>query len=183
MPVRICKDALEAGVPHRDLLLTPEHCLYFDERFSPVRMLVNGATIAYAHKIRSYECYHVETCNHAVIQTNGLLTESYLDTGNRRHFRPLANGTVVSAFNGPVRNWSDHATSLLCTDQEFVEPLYDRIVRRALEMGYVGSSPKTDSMQEPAFGLLLPDGTKVRPLRVATARHIFSLSPLQTAFS
>lgn len=92
MPVRICKDALEAGVPHRDFLVTPEHCMYFDGRFAPVRMLVNGITIAYAHEIRSYECYHVETGDHAVIQANGLLTESYLVMGNRRHFRPLANG-------------------------------------------------------------------------------------------
>lgn len=181
VPVRIFKDALEAGVPHHDLLVTPEHCLYFDGRFVPVRMLVNGITIAYAHEVRSYDCYHVETRDHAVIQANGLLTESYLNTGNRRHFRPLANGTVVPAFTGPVRNWSEHAASPLCTDRAFVEPLYRRIARRGVGIGYVDTSTNTDSVLDPAFRLQLPDGRQVLPRRIVGNRYVFSLPPVMNA--
>ncbi|WP_346343766.1 Hint domain-containing protein [Gluconobacter cerinus] len=85
-PVRICEGAVSERVPHTDLLLTPEHCLYLNGVFIPVRMLVNGGSIAYATDITSYDYYHVETANHDVIVTNGLTTESYLDTRNRNSF-------------------------------------------------------------------------------------------------
>ncbi|MDN7355734.1 Hint domain-containing protein [Acetobacter senegalensis] len=177
VPVRITRDALAVGVPHSDLLVTPEHCLYLEGRFVPVRMLVNGSTITYAHEIRSYECYHVETQDHAVICTNGLLTESYLDTGNRHHFQPLAQQDVVSPFNRPLRNWNEHAASPLCTDRAFVEPLYRQVARRALGMREEAFNVQPETMQDPALGILLPDGAKIVPLRVVGNRYVFSLPP------
>ncbi|ARW10927.1 hypothetical protein S101447_01865 [Acetobacter ascendens] len=175
VPVRIFKDALAAGLPHHDLLVTPEHCLYLEGRFVPVRMLVNGLTIAYAHEIRFYKCYHIETRDHAVIRANGLFTESYLDTGNRRHFSPLAEGTVVHAFHGPARNWDEHAATELCTDRSFVEPLYHQIVQRAAKMGGIVAQPEQERAQNPALKLLLPNGLQMVPLRVIGNRYVFVL--------
>ncbi|MCP1270263.1 Hint domain-containing protein [Acetobacter cerevisiae] len=53
-PVRVRQDALAQGVPSKDLLITPEHCLYLDGQFVPARMLVNGETIAYDQTICTY---------------------------------------------------------------------------------------------------------------------------------
>ncbi|WP_035367102.1 Hint domain-containing protein, partial [Acetobacter pasteurianus] len=69
------------------MLITAEHCLFFEGKFVPVRMLVNGVSIFYDKSITSYDYYHVETDQHSVITADGMLTESYLDTGNRRAFR------------------------------------------------------------------------------------------------
>ncbi|OUI97557.1 Hint domain-containing protein, partial [Acetobacter cibinongensis] len=82
-PVRILKNAIAENVPSQDLLVTPEHCLFFDNRFVPVRMLVNGRSIIYDRSITAYDYFHIETEEHAVIWANDTLTESYLDTGNR----------------------------------------------------------------------------------------------------
>ncbi|TCS30744.1 Hint domain-containing protein, partial [Acidomonas methanolica] len=85
-PVRILKDAIADGVPFKDMLITAEHCLFFENRFVPVRMLVNGHSIFYDKSFSSYEYYHIETDTHSVIWADGMLTESYLDTGNRSSF-------------------------------------------------------------------------------------------------
>lgn len=92
-PVRILKDAISDGVPYKDLLVTPEHCLFFDGKFIPVRMLVNGRSIFYDRVFTSYTYYHIETETHSVIWANDMLTESYLDTGNRATF--AQHGVVV----------------------------------------------------------------------------------------
>ncbi|WP_141354660.1 Hint domain-containing protein, partial [Gluconobacter sphaericus] len=93
-PVRILKDAIANGVPFKDMLITAEHCLFFEGKFVPARMLINGRSIFYDKSITSYDYYHIETEDHSVIIADGMLTESYLDTGNRRSF--TQKGSVVS---------------------------------------------------------------------------------------
>ena len=44
-PVRIQAGAFRDNVPHRDLLVTSEHCIFVDGGLIPVRMLVNGSSI------------------------------------------------------------------------------------------------------------------------------------------
>lgn len=74
-PVRILKDALADGMPCKDMLVTAEHCLFFNGQFVPARMLVNGASIFYDKSITSYPYYHVETAEHAVISVDGVLKQ------------------------------------------------------------------------------------------------------------
>lgn len=127
-PVRILKDAVSNGVPFKDMLITAEHCLFFDGKFVPVRMLVNGRSIFYDTSITSYDYYHIETEEHSVIMADGMLTESYLDTGNRSAFRQT--GEVVSLT--PSRNLSwDDAAAPLTVSRETVEPLFRNIENRA----------------------------------------------------
>ncbi|MDT8872858.1 Hint domain-containing protein [Komagataeibacter rhaeticus] len=92
-PVRILKDAIADGVPCRDMLVTPEHSLFLGGGFVPVRMLVNGRSIFYDHAITAYDYHHIETERHSIIMADGVLTESYLDTGNRHifHHRGLSS--------------------------------------------------------------------------------------------
>ncbi|WP_367160790.1 Hint domain-containing protein [Kozakia baliensis] len=53
--------------------------MYFDGRFIPARMLVNGGSIAYDHSFSRYDYYHIETADHSVIFAESMPTESYLD--------------------------------------------------------------------------------------------------------
>ena len=44
-PVRITAGAIAMGVPSRDLLVSPDHCLMFDDVLVPAKHLINGVTI------------------------------------------------------------------------------------------------------------------------------------------
>ncbi|EUK19428.1 Hint domain-containing protein [Commensalibacter papalotli (ex Servin-Garciduenas et al. 2014)] len=127
-PVRILKGALAENIPNKDLLLTPEHCLFFDGKFIPVRMLVNDNSIFYDTSFTQYDYYHIETENHSVIIADGVLTESYLDTGNRHIFNHDQN-VIDTSFNHP-KSWEDDAAALLTVTRDVVEPIYQNIFNR-----------------------------------------------------
>ncbi|MCX2562327.1 Hint domain-containing protein [Acetobacter farinalis] len=178
-PVRILKDAIADGVPYKDMLITAEHCLFFKDRFVPVRMLVNGVSIFYDKSITSYDYYHVETEQHSVITADGMLTESYLDTGNRSSFRQ--EGKVVT-LRGAVKSWEDDAGALLNVDRSFVEPLY-----RALEWretwhensasGSAAPATKPELTSDPDLHLVTTTGAIIRPMRQTAQHYSFMLPP------
>ena len=93
-PVRVAAGAFGPARPRRDLLLSPDHGLYFDSGKAPVlipvRYLVNGSTIARI-TVDEVTYYHVELPRHDVLLAEGLPAESYLDTGDRGNF---VNGGV-----------------------------------------------------------------------------------------
>lgn len=166
-PVRVFKNALAEGVPYKDLLITPEHCLFFEGRFVPVRMLVNGISIVYDKTITSYDYYHVETDEHAVISADGALTESYLNTGNRTTFRQ--NGPVIS-IGGTTKNWENDAAAPLCVDRAFVEPLFRVLAEKA------GNGDKTlQTTMEADLHLVTDKGAIIRPVRSAGATYSFMM--------
>ena len=87
-PVRVRAGAFGASIPHRDLLLSPDHSVFIDGVLIPIRYLINGRTIV-QEPVERVTYYHVELDQHDVILAEGLPCESYLDTGNRSAF---ANG-------------------------------------------------------------------------------------------
>ncbi len=95
-PVRIQEAAFGAGVPHSDLLLSPDHAVYWQGVLIPVRCLCNGTTIR-QEAVAAIDYYHVELDAHDVVLAEGLPAESYLDTGNRDAF---ANGGGASVSTG-----------------------------------------------------------------------------------
>lgn len=172
-PVRILKDAIANGVPYKDMLITAEHCLFFKGRFVPVRMLVNGVSIFYDKSITSYDYYHVETEQHSVIRADGMLTESYLDTGNRRSFHQ--EGSVVT-LGGKARTWKDDAGAPLCVDRAFVEPLFRALEWR--EDSIVGCRIPSETFQttnDPDLHLVTNTGAIVRPMRQTSQQYSFML--------
>ncbi|MFS8371681.1 Hint domain-containing protein, partial [Acetobacter indonesiensis] len=174
-PVRILKDAVSEGVPYKDLLVTPEHCLFFDGRFVPVRMLVNGSSIFYDKSFTSYDYYHVETQQHAVIRADGMLTESYLDTGNRKAFRQ--EGTLV-ALHGSNKTWEKNAAAPLCVERDFVEPLFHSLVDRAHIQGHATPPvSQGDTTNDPDLHLVTATGGLVRPVRREDSLYTFMLPP------
>jgi hypothetical protein len=73
-------------VPHRDLLVMPEHCILVQGRLIPARMLVKGRSILIDRDVVSYQYFHAELETHGILLAEGLTAESYLDTGNRAIF-------------------------------------------------------------------------------------------------
>ncbi|WP_259329144.1 Hint domain-containing protein, partial [Acetobacter pasteurianus] len=174
-PVRILKDALADGTPYKDMLVTAEHCLFFNGRFVPARMLVNGASIFYDKSITSYPYYHVETAEHAVTSVDGVLTESYLDTGNRRSFRQ--NSKVVQ-LHSKTRTWEEDAAAPLGVDVDFVKPLFDNFKNRARHVAgsQTPAAPGTLTT-DPNLHLVTQTGAVIRPVRCANQHYSFMLPP------
>nr|WP_170211056.1 Hint domain-containing protein [Neokomagataea thailandica] len=171
-PVRIKKDAVAEGVPERDLLVTAEHCLFFDGKFIPARMLVNGQSIVYDKSHASYDYYHIETAKHSVIMANGVLTESYLDTGNRSSF---SSGNVF--FMGyEAKSWAEDAAAELCTSAEVVEPIYRNIEQRAVACAKGADTAKRDVTNNANVALLTESGLLLEPIRETNGHLIFIIA-------
>ncbi|CAI3930201.1 Hint domain-containing protein [Commensalibacter papalotli (ex Botero et al. 2024)] len=171
-PVRVLKNAISKNVPNKDLLITPEHCLFFDGNFIPARMLVNGRSIYYDRSITSYDYYHIETEQHSVIRANGMLTESYLDTGNRNIFS--GGQKVVSLFN-EVKNWNKDAAAPLTVHREVVEPIYNQINERALKMNTSLQSEPLALTTDPNLYLTTELGTIIQPHSCSNGKYVFNI--------
>lgn len=169
-PVRILKDAISDGVPYKDLLITAEHCLSFDGKFIPARMLVNGRSIFYDKSITSYDYYHIEMEEHAVIVADGIFTESYLDTGNRRSFRET--GKVVSFPVSRNLTWNDAALPL-DVSREFAEPLFNDIMLRAEQAGLPLQEKEKELVYESDMCLLTDTGLILKRVRENNGHVIF----------
>ncbi|WP_041247661.1 Hint domain-containing protein [Komagataeibacter medellinensis] len=174
-PVRIVKDAIADGIPYRDMLITAEHSLFLEGGFVPVRMLVNGRSIFYDHSITTYDYYHIETEQHAVIMADGMLTESYLDTGNRHTFR--SSGTIVSIGRGPVRSWAKDAAAPLLVAPEVVGPLYHQFETRARETLHEIRVTPPVMTHDADVHLIADNGAVIRQMRQNRGFSIFMIPP------
>ncbi len=173
-PVRILADAIAPGVPYQDLLVTAEHGIFANGKLVPARMLVNGSSIFFDRSITAYAYYHVETAEHSIIMANGMLTESYLDTGNRRNF--VSDGNVVT-IGAKAKNWAEHAAAPLGTARHVVEPIWRVLAARATQVaGHISAPAKPDITHSHGLHLVTPAGTVIRPLR-AMGRNISFMLP------
>ncbi|KXV79761.1 hypothetical protein AD936_00740, partial [Gluconobacter japonicus] len=146
--------------------------LFFDGKFVPARMLVNGRSIFYDTSITSYDYYHIETADHSVIMADGMLTESYLDTGNRRAFRQ--NNTVVSIPLSRNLSWDD-AAAPLTVSREAVEPIYRQIEVRAKEQNCPVHSEAPSLTYDSDLHLVTDTGATIRAARTNNDQVIFMI--------
>lgn len=174
-PVRVRAHAFGAGVPHRDLLVTPEHCIFVDGRLIPVRMLVNGTSIVSDRSIGAYTYFHVELEEHGILIAEGLTAESYLDTGNRGNFSNSDLSDLRPDFSAGAahKSW-DAAAAPFTVERAIVEPIWHRLAVRALELGFAAPAMAA-LVEDPELRLVTEAGREIRPLRRDGNRYAFTV--------
>ena len=111
-PIRIRRHAIAQDVPRRDLLVSPEHCLFLDGRLFVARSVVNGMSIVQDFSPPAVTYYHIETERHAVALAENLPAETYLDTGNRAYFDNSGVALLLHpefTVNAGLRCWQEDA--------------------------------------------------------------------------
>jgi hypothetical protein len=103
-PVRVRAGAFGDDVPRRDLFLSPDHAVFAGDVLIPIKHLINGTTIEQV-PIDDVTYFHIELPHHDLLLAEGLLAESYLDTGDRSNF---TNGgwPVVWHPDFSARTWA-----------------------------------------------------------------------------
>lgn len=169
-PVRILAGAVSDGVPRRDLFLSPDHAILADDVLIPVKHLINHATVEQV-PLDEVIYYHIELARHDVLLAEGLLAESYLDTGNRHQF---ANADAVSLYPEFVvpKSWPRDAAAPLATEEARVKPVWERLAARSRALGL--SVPEPEFTDDPALRLQI-GGRVLQPMHVQDARYMFSL--------
>lgn len=100
-PVRIRAGALAEGVPMRDLRVSPDHGILLDGHLVAAGLLVNGSSIVQELWCPEVTYWHVELPAHGLLVSDGALSESYLDNGNRNQFDNFTVTTMVKDFGAP----------------------------------------------------------------------------------
>lgn len=172
-PVRVLKDAIADNIPNKDLLITSEHSLFFENKFIPVRMLINNHSIYYDYSITSYDYYHIETANHSVIFADGMTTESYLDTGNRHVFAPKGNVTNISFT--PSKSWEKDASAPLVVSRDQVEPIYRQIEQRAQNMAVPCKKEALQLSNDAAIHVITNNQQEIHNYAVENGCIVFTL--------
>jgi fibronectin-binding autotransporter adhesin len=85
-PILIRAGALAAGIPHRDLWVSPEHALYVEGLLIAAHDLVNGVSIIMDTSARDVAYLHLEFDEHQVIFAEGAQAESFIDDASRAMF-------------------------------------------------------------------------------------------------
>lgn len=126
-------------------------------------MLVNDRSIVKDTPYSTYDVYHIELEEHCVLVSNGFLTESYIDTGNRRFFEEDKHNTVVNLSTSPI----EYAYPLN-TDRIFVEPKFYRLLKRAVELNFPYVEKKHTSVltQDAQLRLLINNSLVQKPFKV-----------------
>ena len=171
-PVRIRKDAFSEGVPTRDLLLSPEHCVFVDGKLIPVRLLVNNMTIGQECLTRHVHYYHVEMPRHSLLLAEGLPAESYLDTGNRAFFSNAGIALILHPefhVNAGLKCWELDACAPLAVGPAAVEPVWCELANRAESLGY--ERLVIDTTDEPDLHIVA-DERVIRPISIQGDRYL-----------
>ena len=166
-PVRIRQDAFSAGVPLRDLLVTPEHCILTESGLTPVRMLVNGSSILVDRTMPTYAFFHVELATHGILLAEGLATESYLNTGNRDLFADAAAGIALPE-GAPL-------AAPLAVERALVEPVWRRLADRARSLGLTDGQPVVTMTDQAELRLLLDTGAELSACSHDRQRRMFRI--------
>jgi Ca2+-binding RTX toxin-like protein len=96
-PILVLPGALGAGTPHRPLRVSPDHAVLVDGMLVPAGLLVDNETILRLPARGRVTWFHVELDAHDLLLSDGAVTESYLDMGNRQAFANAGSLTQLHA--------------------------------------------------------------------------------------
>ena len=174
-PIRIERDAFADDMPHRDLLVSPDHAIFVDGTLICARQLVNGTTIRQELDWTAVDYYHVELDQHAILLAEGLPAESYIDTGNSGFF---ANSDAPLVLHPDLTDEADYPTreagscAPFVHDEATVQPVWQRLADRAAAIGR--PTPQRVTTTDAALRLLANQRT-VNPVFSDSDRVIFVL--------
>ena len=179
-PIRIGESAVEPGMPIRDLVVSPDHGISFeDDRgrrvLVPAHFLVNGATIRREPAVGRVTYVHVEVEGHDILMADGMAAESYFDAGNRGVFDdtvvPLRRGGPVPAGApvdlSPAARESGSVVPLLVGAA--AHAIHARLLSVAEERGYRLTA-------DPALEVLV-DGVAAEMIADVDGDYVFLLPP------
>jgi hypothetical protein len=161
-PILISAGALGAGIPLRDLVVSPDHALYLDGHLIPSKALRNGFSIRQLNR-RCVTYYHIELAEHAVLVAEGVPAESYLETGNRAAFANGGPAVVLHPnFAQTIRERKSCAP--------FVEsgPVVEAVRRRILDRAGI------ETTEDPRLRIRYQDGAAIISSRAAIPGEIFA---------
>lgn len=164
LPVRVAAGALAAGVPERDLYISPEHALYLGGLFLPARLLVNGVTIRQDGWSGNIEYFHIELDSHQVIFAEGAAAETFVAFGGRGMFH---NGVEFAALypGAEPPEWEPYE-ALMKTGMAGLPKMRAGLLARAERLGLVGRDPDLH---------LLIDGSIMHAQSVGSGVHRFAV--------
>ena len=174
-PIRIKRDAFADGMPHRDLLVSPDHAIFVDGKLICARQLVNGATIRQELDWTAVDYYHVELDSHAILLAEGLPAENYIDTGNSGFF---ANSGAPQVLHPDLTDETDYPTreagscAPFIWDEASVRPVWQCLANRAAAIGRPVSQRVTTT---DADLRLRADRRTIKPVISNSNRVIFVL--------
>ncbi len=137
-PIRIQAGAFADRMPHRDLVVSPDHAIFVDGKLICARQLVNGTTIRQETNWTAVDYYHVELDHHAILLAEGLPAESYIDTGNAGFF---ANSDAPLVLRPDLTDESAYPTreagscAPFVWDEANVQPIWQHLADRAAALG------------------------------------------------
>ena len=177
-PVRISAGALAAGVPARDLVVSPDHAIHLRGHLIPAKTLVNGCNIVQLD-VATVTYYHVELPEHAILLAEKTPAESYLDTGNHGVFGDRTAAVVVHPDLAQLRRETGSCAPLVETGP-LVEGIRADILWRAdveltadagLQIRYVDEAALIESRTAiPAEVTFSPVDRRVLGVKIAALR-------------
>ncbi len=81
-PICVSAGAFGAGMPERDLFVSPDHALFVDGVLVPAKRLINGRTVRQV-EVDTVSYHHIALAAHDVVLAEGMPAETFLDMRGR----------------------------------------------------------------------------------------------------